>query len=41
MNQKGDTFKENDNIRINSGIYIEKIGVIKHCYNGKVYIFNH
>lgn len=41
MNELGDTFRNNDNVTIISGKYASKYGLIKHCINGKVYLFNH
>lgn len=40
MNSCGEYFKANDNVRILCGIYANKFGLVKHCINGKLYLFN-
>ncbi|CAD8169308.1 unnamed protein product [Paramecium octaurelia] len=41
MNEQGETFRINDNVIIISGQYANKFGLVKHCINGKLYLFNH
>lgn len=40
MNSCGECFKPNDNVRILDGKYANKFGLVKHCINGKLFLFN-